>query len=183
MSPAGRSAALLVFLGLCGLAACVGLVAFLAVPDSGSPPVGSKDGPIPIAKNEPPPVAAKPVEPPAPPGPKRMPVGGQEGFFVVINLDGSSYLEAPDGTKTKLAEAGPVLIPPREVVVGPPPRKPIGQLVVCDAGVVDVPRDAVITLIGKDKVVTHDESGATTYYTDGRVERRSRLDRKEPPRK
>lgn len=30
-------------------------------------------------------------------GPKRMPVAGAEGFFIVINPDGSSYMESPDG--------------------------------------------------------------------------------------
>jgi hypothetical protein len=143
--------------------------------------------PVPSASTVPSLSAVKEVTPPVPPlatGPRRMKVAGREGYWVVILQDGSSYLEGPDGKKETLAEAGPALVTPKPKVTLPAPLKPVGQLVVCDDGVVDVPLGAVITLIGKDKVVTHTEDGSSVvYYTDGRVEQRGRPERTEVGKK
>lgn len=121
-------------------------------------------------------------------GTRRLKVGGADGFYVVINPDGSSVLEGPGGQRTPLAGAGELSQPrPPGVVdrVGkglkppvPPKKKEVGQLVVCDLGVIDVPTDSVITFVGRDKVVTHDPSGASVvYHVGGGVERRGRAER------
>ena len=47
------------------------------------------------------------------------------------------------------------------------------QLIVCDKGVISVPQDAVITLIGEDRVVTHNPDGTSVvYFVNGRAETR-----------
>lgn len=131
---------------------------------------------------------------PAPAGPtkpetavaRRVPVSGAAGFFVVINPDGSSYMEAPDGKQTKLTDPDPATAPDDSVVdkvVGrmttPLRKTEVGQLIVCDRGVVDVPKGAIITFVGTDKVVTHNPDGSSTaYFTDGRVVQRDRTDRR-----
>jgi hypothetical protein len=112
---------------------------------------------------------------------RRVPVAGRKGHWVVFEPDGSSYLEAPDGTRTRLASAAEGPPPPPPPQRATPERRP-GQLVVCDEGVVDVPKNAVITLVAADKVVTHEPDGSSvTYFTDGRVERRGRDRRPTPP--
>lgn len=132
-----------------------------------------------------PPEVRKTVQPGSvDPVPRRLAVGGAPGFFVVIQPDGSSYLEKPDGTKNPLTFATPnlpslvektakQLTAPRKIKTG------ISQLIVCDSGVVDVPAGAIITYIGKDKVVTVDtqDGSSVIYYTDGRVERHARTER------
>jgi hypothetical protein len=119
----------------------------------------------------------------APDGPRRLPVAGREGSFLVVEADGSSYLEEPGGRRTMLAEAatdaaaGDVV---RKVVErAKAPRREPGQLVVLDRGVVDVPKDAVITFVGRDRVVALDTDGsASVYHADGRVEHESRPGRR-----
>jgi len=124
---------------------------------------------------------ATPVSQPTPggvvsPGPRRLPVAGSDGFYVVVMPDGSSYLESPTGQKKKLADGGPdeddvSARVERKVTAPPKKRRGPGQLVVTDSGVVEVPQDAIITLVGRDKVVTHAPDGTSvTYYVDGRVE-------------
>lgn len=115
--------------------------------------------------------------------PRRLPVAGLEGYFITVNPDGSSYMEEPGGKKTPLADAGG---PPtaEDVVVKraseriaklPQKRTGIGQLIVLDKGVIDVPKDAIITYTGPDKVVTHEADGSSTvYHVSGKVEHRER---------
>lgn len=114
-------------------------------------------------------------------GPRRLGVAGRPGHAVVMLPDGSSYLETPDGTRTQLtgpqqAEADAEAAA-RRVEAARGPRRP-GQLVVTETGVVDVPADAVITLIGRDKVVTHEPDGTSkVYFCDGRVVSQARGER------
>lgn len=114
--------------------------------------------------------------------PKRLAVANAPGYFVVIEPDGSSYMETPDGKRTKLTGPTPKFDAVIKAVTSPratPMKKEVGQLVVCDSGVVDVPRDAVITFIGPDKVVTLDpaDGSSSAYYTDGRIVRIDRESR------
>jgi hypothetical protein len=187
LTTAGRMTAWTLATGLIGLAACVGVVVLLARPGEDRPP--ATDGPVPQGTDsrtaaEPPagPLSPAPVGPPAP---RRLPVGGATGYVVVIEPDGSSYLEDPSGRRTVLAEAAPVPAPPEvRPKAAPPAKTTVGQLIVCDTGVVDVPTGAVITFVGRDKVVTRDEAGgSTTYYTDGRVEAHVRERKDAPPTK
>lgn len=108
--------------------------------------------------------------------PRRYPVAGRVGYHVVIEKDGSSVLETPEGVRTKLSEAEARLPEPKPEPERKLPARPPGQLVVCERGVVDVPQGAVITLVADDKVVTHEPDGTSvTYFVDGRVVRRDRL--------
>ena len=113
--------------------------------------------------------------------PKRIPVAGVDGYEIVVYKDGSSYIEGPEGKKTQLtAPAIPDIESKieRKLQTIKPKRTALGQLIVTDLGVVDVPNDAVITFIGRDKVVTHDQDGTSvTYYVNGRIERHVRGDR------
>jgi hypothetical protein len=180
----GRGALWLsVFLLAAGLGGSAALVYYLA--DTGATTPGRPVVP------PPPPDLPDPV-PPAPEPPKRLRVSGSDGFWVVINPDGSGHLERPDGSRTPLAVKGELGPPPAEAVVRkierrlmahgrPAIKKEVGHLIVCDDGVVDVPKDAVITFVGRDKVVTHAADGSSVvYYTDGRVDRRDRSERDAP---
>jgi hypothetical protein len=118
---------------------------------------------------------------------RRLPVSGAKGFYIVINPDGSSYMEGPEGKKTSLTGALPKASGAPDTLVDKvvgrmadlPVKAEVGQLVVCDNGVVDVPKNAVITYIGEDKVVTHNSDGSSTvYFVDGRVVQRDRTERR-----
>lgn len=121
--------------------------------------------------------------------PRRIAVTGAPGFFVVIGPDGASYIESPDGARKKLADAdrGPEKVSSEPVFSKVMKRLEqkkagLGQLVVCDEGVVDVPKGAIITFVGKDKVVTHNADGSSTvYFTDGRIVQRDRKERRVLP--
>lgn len=108
-------------------------------------------------------------------GPKRMPVSGLPKHFIVVYLDGSSYLEYPDGRTEKLTDPGTTPVPEdplaRKPIPKPDPK--LEKLIVLDKGVVNIPKDSIITFIGADRVITHDSSGSsTTYFVDGRIETR-----------
>lgn len=187
MSPASRASIWVVLVGALGLAGCVTVIVLLASTDG---PQDLPPRPVPVitpvtSGTTAPEIVTLPAPEPVPAGPRRLPVGGQEGYTVVIEVDGSSYLEAPDGTKTQLATAGPALVEVVPTIAsGPPPRRQLGQLVVCDVGVVDVPRGALIMYVGRDKVVVRgDDDQVTTYFTDGRVIRAERAKRTDTPRK
>lgn len=118
---------------------------------------------------------------------RRMPVAGAPGFFIVVNPDGTSYLEKPSGQRQVLVDAAQAAVPDpgtlalrvkekMEEVSRPKPKTEIGQLVVLDRGVVDVPKGAVITFTGPDRAVVLNEDGisSTVFHSDGRVERRER---------
>jgi hypothetical protein len=155
------------------------------------PPPGPVDAPPTELPPDPPPelpvspfelpVIAPPPPPPAPPPDRRLPIGGAKGYNVVIRPDGSAALESPDGESRSLAAAPEPTVP----APGVPPvtqeraRRPEdGQIVVLEAGVVSVPRDAVITYTGRDRLVTHQGDGSSiVYHADGRVERRDRPSR------
>lgn len=113
--------------------------------------------------------------------PKRIPVAGADGYEIVVYKDGSSYMEGPEGKKTQLtAPAIPDIESKveRKIQTIKPKKTALGQLVVTDLGVVDVPKGAVITFIGRDKIVTHDQDGTSvTYYVNGRIERHVRGDK------
>ena len=140
--------------------------------------------PVPV---EPPPVVQSPIVEPQPTAtalevkPQRFPVAGAAGFFVIVNLDGSSSLEDPAGTVTKLSDAGK-LTPETELVrklltniTETPETKTIGQLIVLETGVVDVPKEALITYVGKDNLVVLAADGSSkVYHVDGRIEQRAR---------
>lgn len=107
--------------------------------------------------------------------PRRLKVAGSDGYAVIVNPDGSSYLEAPDGRQTELAgpgqaEENTAKIIERKLSEPRPKKEGLGLLIVTDTGVVDVPKDAVITFVGRDKVVTHSPDGTSkVYFVDGRV--------------
>jgi len=159
-----------------GIATSIALVAVVTHPEP-RPPAAAQRSELPHVEQGTEPAAA---------GPRRMPVAGAPGYWVVVNTDGSSYLEGPDGQRTALAAAGPS-VPEQRVADAiakrlaktPEKRKGLGQLVVCDSGVVDVPKDAIITFVGVDKVVTLDpnDGSSTAHYVDGRVQRRERVER------
>lgn len=113
-----------------------------------------------------------------------MTVAGNEGYAVVMNPDGSSYLEAPDGKRTELTKPGRPDDDAAEKAVTKkleevrPKKVGIGQLIVTDTGVVDIPKDAIVTFVGRDKVVTHEPDGTSNvYFVDGRVVRQARGDK------
>src|SRR5262245_10757355 len=101
----------------------------------------------------------------APPtGPRRLPVAGAEGYTVVVNPSGESYMEGPDGKRTVLVEPNPPpAVSPQEVEARLAERlaqlardkaarkNEPGRLVVLDEGVVEVPLTSVVTLQSKDK--------------------------------
>lgn len=132
----------------------------------------------------------RPADAPGQPGTvntsRRLPVAGAAGFFVVINADGTSYLESPTG-KQALVSADFTMPPSAEQALAArlaaranrpteAPRKArLEQLVVLDHGVVDVPRGATITLVTADYLVVLNQDGTSTvYYVDGRSEVRGR---------
>lgn len=124
------------------------------------------------------------VPSPAPPAePRRMPLAGMPGYTVVVMPDGASYLEDPAGRRTRLADAedGPADGAPGPAVDRLASRLSRraerkledGVLVVLDRGVVDIPKDAIITFQGADYLVIRDGAGGFwTYHADGRVARR-----------
>ena len=77
-----------------------------------------------------------------------------------MNPDGSIDATEPDGKLLSLMSPD------------------LGQLVVCDTGVVAIPKNSVVTFIGRDKVVVLNPDGSSTVFnTDGRVEQRVRSPR------
>ena len=167
------------FVVLLGIAGGITLVATLAQPDGG---VSSSDEESTSGPRE-----EKGATAGTATRPKRMAIGGAPGYFVVVNPDGSSYMESPDGKRTQLADADPTAKTVSDDAVkgvvdrmaAPPKKTEIGQLVVCDKGVVDVPKGAVITYVGDDKVVTVNpvDGSSVVYFTDGKVTRRDRVER------
>lgn len=108
-------------------------------------------------------------------GPKRMPVSGLPNHFIVVYLDGSSYLEYPDGRTEKLTDPGTTPTPEdplaRKSIPKPDPK--LEKLIVLEKGVVNIPKNAIITFVGTDRVITHDATGSSvTYFVDGRIENR-----------
>src|SRR5262245_41414042 len=126
-----------------------------------------------------------PVKPP-PPGPRRIPVAGAEGFSIVIFPDGTSQLESPTGKRTNLVDRAFAGMPTEAALfqqlnaklMGPRPqprRTTLEQLIVLDEGVVDIPRDAVVTFTAKDRLVAlHADGTSMVHYVDGRIEVRAR---------
>jgi hypothetical protein len=125
--------------------------------------------------------------------PRRLPLAGAEGYFVVLMPDGTSYLESPNGQKTSLVDKRFASIPSelalnaqiakqlqqrqKQQAIIKPPETRLGQLVVLDEGVVDVPEGAIITFVGPDRLVATSNNGTSTvYYANGRVEVRNRAD-------
>jgi hypothetical protein len=131
-------------------------------------------------------VVPEPEKEPAPPRPRRIPVGGAPGSFVVLMPDGTSYLEAADGSRQQLVDKTFLEQPSKEEIVErlvsrlreskrPAARAGPGQLVVLDRGVVEIPKDAQITLVEKDRLVAlGDDGSSTVYHADGRTEVRER---------
>lgn len=138
--------------------------------------------PAPTLPMTPPPTPKAP--PPAPPGPRKLPIAGSPGYHMVVNPDGSIHMVDPDGTKKLLA--GPVKPVEaiekklKDVIDTPEPKKKgLGQLVVCDRGVIDIPTDVIVTFVGEDRVTTLNTDGtSTTYFVDGHSEHWSRDDKK-----
>ena len=133
---------------------------------------------VPPPKLVPTPLASKEQEKTS----QRISVAGQPGYFIVVQEDGASYLEGPDGKKIRqLADASPreeIRVPQKLITNVLPKRSSLGQLIVCDKGVVDVPVEAVITFIGVDRVVTHNPDGTSViYHTDGKIEIRGLTER------
>lgn len=168
----GKGLALVVLVVVCGIGTSVLLLVTLTSQDTGTSVPG--------------PDKAKTTNrvQPDPTQPRRLVVAGSDGYAVVMNPDGSSYLEAPDGKQTQLTEPGRLEDDAAEKAVARkleevrPKKQGLGQLVVTDTGIVDIPRDAVVTLIGRDKVVTHEPDGTSrVYFVDGRVVPQARGDK------
>lgn len=144
-----------------------------------------------VTPGDDPDVAQMPTEktpPQVPTGPRRLPIGGSDSHHLVVESNGATYLVAPDGTRKLIVPArGPDLTAITEAKVKnkitPERRSELGQLIVCDEGVVDVPKDAVITFVGKDRVTVLNLDGSSTnYFVNGRSEHWSR-DQKHPSAK
>lgn len=106
---------------------------------------------------------------------QRIPVTGAPGFVVIVHPDGASELEDAAGVRTPLtpADATPLAVVPSKPQ--PEPKTTVGQLIVLDRGIVDVPKDSLITFTGEDNLVVLNADGSSTVYrTDGRIERRAR---------
>lgn len=119
--------------------------------------------------------------------PRRLPIAGAEGYTVVVNQDGSSYLEDPSGRRTHLLDgnqkpnATDILaerLAKRLSQTGPR-RLGQGQLLVLDTGIVEVPGDGIVTFTGSNHAVVLMPDGASaSYYVDGRVEHREKVVRR-----
>lgn len=182
-----------------GLLAAAGVGGMVALISLGSVPPARHERKQPVPEThtalpKPPTAAPFPAAPfgvlgkqlPAEEQPRRVPVAGSDGYTVVLNPDGTSYLEGPDGKKTQLVDRTFARTPSEKELEerirkrlqrpAPAPRKAaVGQLVVLDEGVVDVPRDALITYTGPDRLVALTPDGtATVYWADGRTEIRDR---------
>jgi uncharacterized protein YjdB len=132
---------------------------------------------------EPSPPAGQPGVPALEIAPRQLPVAGAPGFFVVLKRDGSSELLDPEGKRTPLAAPGKMLdkdVTQIQKAVAAQLNKPakkvaVGQLVVLEKGVVDVPKDAIITYLDTDRLITLATDGSSTVYkVDGSVETRER---------
>lgn len=173
---------LVVFVALLCVGTAAGLI-LLAVTQPVDPVTESKEKEEPKVEPKLVPPPKKEVAPPPKAGPRRLKVAGQEGYFIVIEADGSSAMEAPDGTKTVLTGPASKDEDTESAIVKKleetrPKRAGLGQLVVTDTGIIDIPKDAVVTFIGRDKVVTHDPDGTSVvYFVDGRVVRQARGER------
>lgn len=121
------------------------------------------------------------------PQPKRTPIAGAPGYSVVVNPDGTSYLDGPEGRQELVDRTQAALPDERELNrrIGERLRrssKPVvsqkeglGQLVVLDEGVVDIPKGLIITFTASDRLVVLNEDGASTvYHVNGKIERRER---------
>lgn len=201
---------------LSGLLVAAGVGGMLGLIFLGSVPPSPSDGhravpKLPISLPKPPTAVATNSLPFAPfevpgsllPGdgkPRRLPVTGAAGYVVVLNPDGTSYLEGPKGDKTQLVDRTFAKMPSereleeriRKRLLRPTPATPkreavVGQLVVLDEGVIDVPQDALVTYTGPDRLVALNPDGtATVYWADGRTEVRDRrrpVEARVPPRK
>lgn len=141
--------------------------------DPGDPPKVKPADPV-VPKEQPKIVESLPM--PAPPKERRLPIAGSTSVIVVL-FDGSAYVETPDGKRSKFLAPLPSVLPtlPTAAPKTQEAPRPRGQLTVTDKGVIDIPADAVITFIGDDHVVTHDQVGnSTVYFVDGRIEKRDR---------
>jgi len=131
------------------------------------------------------------------PQPRRTLIAGAPGYSVVVNPDGTSYLDGPDGRQELVDRTQAALPDERELNkrIGERLRRSstpvvtqkegLGQLVVLDDGVVDIPKGLVITFTAADRLVVLNEDGASTvYHVNGKIERRERDRPKEskPPR-
>jgi len=173
--------------GLLVAAAVGGMVALVFWGTVPSPPRPPGTRPPPRAKGPP---RAVVFGPPLPTAlfpalrTRRLPVAGFKDHFVVIDPDGTSYLEAPAG-RTQLVDSTFAKTPDEQVLLAkllrrldPSSTQPAapaepGSLVILDAGVVGVPRDALITYTDATKLVAMNPDGtATVYYADGRTELR-----------
>ena len=132
------------------------------------------------------PAPARP-QPPEPPAPqvRRLPVAGAAGYYVVIRPDGTSELHTPEGVQP-LVDATTAALPSEDELARrlaeaearraarPQVKKALGQVVVLDQGVVDLPADAALVFAGPDKAVALLPDGTSAvYHADGRVEPRA----------
>ena len=84
----GKGLALVIGTAVCGVGTAVLLLVTFAAPDGPPAPAEPADAPATKAAK-----AADPTDTKAGPAPRRLTVAGSEGYAVVMNPDGSSYLE------------------------------------------------------------------------------------------
>jgi hypothetical protein len=129
------------------------------------PPVGKGPGPGPDV------VSIEKTE--------RFPVRGSDGYVLLVDPDGSVYVDGPEGKRLLLPPT-----PAAKEVKGKkeetaPVRRPLGRFAVLDKGLVELPAEGVVVFTGPDHVVVASMDGlATAYFTDGRAEVRGRGDLK-----
>lgn len=141
-----------------------------------------------IAENDTADITTEFVGPPPPPpevaevSPRRLPIGGT-GNYMAIEPDGSAYLVSSDGTRSQVMNPTPRPIPPTVTGRATMPQRIIGQIIVCDTGLVDVPKNAIVTYVGRDRVtILNDDGSSTTYFVDGHSEHWAR-DQKTPAKR
>ena len=117
----------------------------------------------------------------ADPLPRRFPIAGSSGRWLVLENDGSAWIEDGEGKRDKLDTSSAPAISSaaitakyRRLTPAEAPKQK-GELVVLERGVVEIAADEIITLLDEDRVVTRNSAGETSvYHADGRVERRER---------
>jgi hypothetical protein len=100
---------------------------------------------------------------------KRLPIAGSPGKWLLVRADNSSAIVDEQGNVTEINDSELVQNGKLLAVIGDK------QVVVTPSGLVAVPKNAIVTFVGKDRVVTHrDNCESVVYTTDGKTQKHSR---------